>query len=441
MVPLARAAGTPSGAATAWRRLAAIRAGDSPTRLRAAAAVTALCGVLLSIGGWFAVDRREAAIEDAAAAAEQLIRVQDVRVLVVQADSIASGAYLEGGQERPERRADYDARVTAAASGLVQVAASAEGDDIDLLQAATGELARYVGLVEQARANNRQGFPVGAAYQRQAREVAIGLVDDLRTVEQQTRDRVNDSIERADGASWPLVLTAFVLLAAIVVGSLWLAARWRRLVNLPLAAAGVIALLVLTVGVGVNGRAAGDAGDAVSGDLAAADLIAQARAAGFDARADEALTLVARGNGAAYETGWALSSSIVAAALDQACTEFDAGCDAIDAYGRYADGHALIRDLDDGGDWDAAVSLSTTGSAAGVDGAGVDGAGLDPVTDFDDFADRSSTALAARSQAAATTLADAVDPLGALQVIVVVAGLAAAGLAVAGYGQRLREYR
>ena len=38
------------------------------------------------------------------------------------------------------------------------------------MESANAGLARYTGLIEQARANNRQGFPVGAAYQRQANE-------------------------------------------------------------------------------------------------------------------------------------------------------------------------------------------------------------------------------------------------------------------------------
>ena len=83
------------------------------------------------------------------------------------------------------------------------------------------------------------------------------------------------------------------------------------MVNVPIAIAGLITLLVLTVGAGVNHRAVDRAADAVSGPLTAADLLAQARAAGFDARSNEALTLIFRGNGQAYETQWQLSSSVV----------------------------------------------------------------------------------------------------------------------------------
>ena len=58
------------------------------------------------------------------------------------------------------------------------------------LSEASRLLGSYVGLVEQARANNRQGFPVGATYQRQANGIVSNadadtpdIVSSLRAVE------------------------------------------------------------------------------------------------------------------------------------------------------------------------------------------------------------------------------------------------------------------
>ncbi|MEZ5250292.1 MAG: hypothetical protein R2713_14105 [Ilumatobacteraceae bacterium] len=333
------------------------RAADSPTRLRLATAATVLVGIALSIGGWYAIDRRDTAIDDAAAAAAQLIQVQDVRVQVVQADSIASNAYLLGGQEAPELRAAYDDRIDDAGAGLSRASGDATETDEPLLGTAVQQFARYVGLVEQARANNRQGFPVGAAYQRQARTVASELAATLQLVEQNTRQRVDDSMSRAYRASWLLVVTALLALAALLVGSAWLSRDFRRLLNVPLVVAALIAFLVLTVGVGTNARAAGRAGDAVREPLSAADLVAQARVAAFDARSSEALTLINRGNGAAYEQQWQLSASIADIALERACDEHGVGCGSMDDFDAYAASHAEVRLLDDGGDWDDAVDL------------------------------------------------------------------------------------
>jgi hypothetical protein len=424
VTPTSTAAGPP----TRVSRSFSLRHADSPTRLRLASAGTVLLAVLLAVVGFAAVDRRASAIDAAAGSAEQLIRVQDVRVLVTQADSLAANAYLQGKEETTEQRAAYDSRVADATAGLVATAGAAQGAEADGLEVANGLLARYVGLVEQARANNRQGFPVGAAYQRQARTVASDLVTQLRDVEQLTRARVESDIERSYSASWPFVLATIAMAAALVLGSSWLARRWKRLVNIPLATATVIVGLVLVVGLFVNARAAANAGDALRGPLTAADLVAQARGAAFDARSNEALTLINRGNGAAYETEWLRSMSIVDNALEQSCNDHGVACDAGSDAAAYRDAHAAMRTLDDDGDWDAAV-------------AAVNAADSDLTTSFEIVASGTQSALASEIDAATSGFSDAASPLGPLRVLVVVAGIAVAFLGVRGYGQRLREYR
>ncbi len=417
---------TPPAAATTTSRRSWWRRADSPSKLRLATAVTVLAAIGLSLGGWYSIDRRDTAIDDAADAAAQLIDVQDVRVQVVQADSLASTAYLVGGQESAERRAAYDASIADAAAGLLVAAQRATETDAPELQRAGALLTRYTGLVEQARANNRQGFPVGAAYQRQAREVASELVASLRVVEERTRRRVDDSMERGHRASWLLVLTAFVVVGVVLAGSWWLARRWRRLVNVPLAAAAVVAVGVLTIGVAVNAAAVRRAGDAVRGPLSAADLVAQARAASFDARSSEALTLINRGNGAAYEQQWQLSASVVDTALGRSCDDFGVACDLVPLADAYRESHEEVRRLDDGGEWDAAVEFALTGR---------------PATDFDALAAASADVLDERAAAAQGEFDRADRSLPLLRLLVVLAGAAIAALAAVGYGQRLREYR
>lgn len=427
---LRRVASTPRSTSPSVRarRLAVWRNADSPTQLRLATAVTVVAGLILSLGGWYAIDRRDTAIDDAAGAAAQLIQVQDVRVQLVQADSLASTAYLVGGQESPDARTQYDEHVAEASAGLLRAVQGATAADRAELEQAGQLLSRYVGLVEQARANNRQGFPVGAAYQREARQVASDVVASLRTVEERTRARVDDSTARAYRASWLLVLSALVVLALLAAGSWWLASKWRRLVNVPLAAAGVLTLLVLTVGVAVNGRAVARAGDAVSGPLSAADLVAQARAAGFDARSSEALTLINRGNGAAYEQQWQLSASVVEQALEQACDQHGVGCATFVDHQAYADAHAQVRALDEGGDWDGAVAAATDASG-------------EVAQSFAAFAVQSGDELQVQSSSAQREFDAADDSLPTLRLLVVLVGLAVAVLAAIGYGQRSREYR
>ena len=409
---------------------------SSPAKLRAATTVTVVCALLLCLGGWWSIEQRAGAIDDAAAAARQLIRVQDVRVRVVEADSLASRAYLEGGQEDPEQRAAYDERVAAAANGLVEASNGASAADSVLLQQASSRLATYVGLVEQARANNRQGFPVGAAYQRQARTISVAIVEDLRNVEANARAAVDDRMARGHRASALFVASALVLVAVLAAGSVWMAVRWRRLINVPLAIAGVIAVLVVVLGGSINASAIEDADAVVEGSLSSADLLAQARAAAFDARSNEALTLVYRGNGAPFAEAWERSRSVVDSALDASCGEFGDGCDAQERWDTYTDGYDSVRALDTGGDWDSAVALSTTGQSPNATEPAVD-----PVAPFDEFATSTAGVIEARIAVAEEGFADAGERLGALAAGVVLAGVAVALLATAGYGQRLREYR
>ena len=432
MATLSRTIGRFTGGAGSWLgRLGVSSARDSPTRLRLAAAATVLVSLVLSIGGWYGIDRRGTGIDDAAQAASQLILVQDVRVRVVQADSLASVAYLIGGQEPADQRREYDDRISEAAGGLTTAASAATRDDVAALERATALLTRYVGLVEQARANNRQGFPVGAAYQRQARGIVDEIVAALRSVESNSRARVNASMDRAHRAGALVAGAGIALLVAIALGSWWMARRWRRLLNVPLVVAAAIVLLVLTIGGSISASAARRADRAVSGPLTAADLLAQARAAGFDARSNEALTLIARGNGAGYEVEWQRSTSVVTTAVGAACAGFDVGCDASLSFDRYVDQHQALRVLDDTGDWDTAVAAST----------GDRGSAVNTMVPFDEFAAQAGSDVGVQADVAADGFDRASAPLGTLGLIVGVAGLATAALAVAGYGQRLREYR
>jgi hypothetical protein len=171
-----------------------------------------------------------------------------------------------------------------------------------------------------------------------------------------------------------------------------------------------------------------DADSAVAGSLSTADAAAQARAAAFEARSQEALSLINRGNGAANEVVWKTSSDTV----DQALGRVAAG-EVRSAYAGYAAAHVELRALDDGGAWGPAVKTSL-----GVQNT-ANGANL--VGQFDAF-DQSVSSVVTTERARVTSrLTDAVDPLASLRVLVLLIGAAAAALIAFGYGQRLKEYR
>ncbi len=396
-----RAGGASSGRAVAERLgqqlLARLRAsystrGGTPSRLRVAMVVTVIATLAFGVAANYGINRRAASIADAGSAATQLLALQDIRVAVVEADSVASRSFLVGGQERADQRQQYLDDIARASSMIVQAGLHLDigGDQADALAAASTALTDYTGLVEQARANNRQGFPVGTAYQRQANAVVTDrIVPALRVVEQGQRDAVDAGIAAAHRAGAWLLAAGIATIVLVLAGAVWLALRFRRLVNVPMAIAAVVLLAVVIGGGAAQTRAMNRADDAVSTSLANADVLSQARAAAFDARSQEALTLINRGNGQANETNWQRSSVIVRSALDHrrsspggsvVCRTSE-NCDLSDAYDRYMAAHKRLRDLDDGGNWDAAVTASlgadAPAAAPGTDAPGSDLPGAD----------------------------------------------------------------
>jgi len=400
-----------------------LRGGSTPARLRVWMICTMVVAVLFGVLGAFGVGRRDASLGDGAEAAAQLLAVQDVQVRLVNADSIARENYLRGGIEDAGKRATYEAELSAVSEGLVAVGNRVLPAEARQLASVAAQLGEYAGLVEQARANNRQGFPVGAAYLRSANALSGSMVAALRDVQSSLRSQVNDSLDRADKAGSWLHVTGWPLVLLLLAGGWWHAKRFRRLVNPALAVATGLSLLLLLLGGSTQGSAMADAEAATATSLEAADLVAQARSAAFEARALESSTLIARGSN--NDDPWLLAGSTSTAALVTLC-DTTGDCALTDGFAFYADSHAAVRALDDDGDWEAAREASLDGLAA------------DAFTAFD--IDSGGSAQAYRDSAT-DQLRSATDGLSWMRVLVFFGGLAIAALSLVAYGQRLREYR
>ncbi len=423
MSALGRGAGRAgSGLAAAARGIA--KGGSTPARLRAWMVATAMVALLFGVLSATGVDRRASSLEAADAASQQLIAVQDVQVRLVHADAIARENYLRGGIEDGAKRATYASELAAVSDGLVSVANSVLPNEAATLASVSAQLSRYSGLVEQARANNRQGFPVGAAYLRLANTLSGEMATSLQSVQASLRQQVNDNLDRADKAGAWLHATGWPLVVMLVVGGAWVASRFRRLLNVPIALAGLVTLLMLVIGGTIQGSTMSDAERATSGPLQAADLAAQARSASFAAHAQEFTTLIARGSGA-DDSAWQTSISTTELALDRLCDIADE-CSLKSSVREYADAHASVRDSDDSGDWDAARESSLDGEAALA---------------FSAFDSASSSTAEVLRERAASAMTSAPDGLALLRVLSFLAGLGVAALVLVGYSQRLREYR
>jgi hypothetical protein len=423
--PIAGTPRTPAERVVArWRRARAdVR--QTPGRMRLVSAGLVVAGLLAALGGAQAFRTAQGALERADANASQLVRLQLIQTSLVSADADATNAFLEGGLEPVEQRRDYD-QALRRASAQIAYAARAQPADGTALAALNNDLQDYAGQVQLARANNRQGLPVGAQYLRAAsatlRAGALPLLDNLTAANEQ-RARQEFSAARASLA-W-LMVTYPLVLAALVAALIWLARRTHRYLNVPLAGAGLVALVALIGGLIVLGSMAATVSDVRDGSYSSARALAGARVAAFDAKANESLTLVSRGSGASFETAWLEAAGEVTTGLAAGASAKEAEL----SWQQYADLHREIRELDEAGGWDQAVARATSRAADS------------PNRRFDTFDRATDTDLNAASAATTDQLRDAGRGLAVGGWLAALAGLAVAALAWWGLAQRIEEYR
>jgi hypothetical protein len=383
--------------------------------------------VLFGIAGALAFIEQSYAVNRAEDSTAQLIRVQDIQTYLLSADATVTNAFLVGGLEPTSQRATYDQAIEQTAA-LVADAAEAQPADREALSALNQLVVEYAATVEQARANNRQGLPVGAQYLRDAsaqlRAEALPIMDNLV---QANADRASDRMDSS--AVWWFLLVGVLVLAALGYSQYWVARRFKRTINLGLAAGTVVVVVALLAGVVLLGSVASKINDVEDGPFSVVTAAAQARIAAYDAKANESLTLISRGSGAAFEEAWVARADDVTSQLDvvdQIWGETNAQTD----WTAYTDVHENIRELDDGGQWEQAVEIAI---------------GTDPQTSsngtFGTFDDGLSTTLDQASADADAGLSDVGPVLVIGTVLLLVAGGVSALLAWWGLSQRLKEYR
>ncbi|NMM23345.1 MAG: hypothetical protein HHJ11_07590 [Phycicoccus sp.] len=406
----------------------------TPGRLRILALSTVAVSLIFALSAFSTFGSTHDALGRGEANTAQLVRIQAIHTNLIRADADATNAFLVGGLEPAAQRTEYTSSLAQAAR-LIAEAAKAQPADGPALGALNNSLLTYAGLIEQARATNRQALPVGAQYLRIAssslRSDALPILDALVKANEA---RVSAELDRAAGASSPLIASGVLALLVLLGGMGWLSLRTHRLVNPPLAAATAIILVTLVVG-SISLAAVGSRVDDVrKGSYAATLATAKARIAAFDAKSNESLTLIARGSGSAFQKAWVSSSEVVTAQSAVAGRLNDRAAKLDQLWVSYAKTHALIRKADDEGRWESAVALAT-GSGAGA--AGVTSANVS----FDAFDTSSAAALTSSSRAASDSLNTPLTWLPFVSWLGLLVGLAAAVSAWWGVSLRLEEYR
>jgi hypothetical protein len=398
----------------------------TPGRLRALLILSAVVAVLFGLAAAQGFRQSESALKRAEANTAQLVRVQAIHTSLVAANADATNAFLVGGLEPPAQRQHFvDSLATA--SKLIAEAATAQPADQTVLGQLNTTLLTYNGQIEQARANNRQGLPIGSQYLKDANAT---LQDDslplLNALVAANEDRVDTEFDGVGGGNIWLIVGGLISLAVLVLTMIWLARRTHRYLNVPLAAGAVLVLLTMVVGGAGLAGASSSAKDTRDDTYADALALSRARIAAYDAKSNESLTLIARGSGAAFEKAWTDAAKQVDEQLGK-IGRFNS--DAETGWRQYKTTHVAIRKDDNDGDWDAAVQKAI--------GSGQSSANAY----FAVFDTGSNTKLDVTSKDAQAQLADArgsLPPIGWLGLPI---GIAAALLAAWGLSQRLGEYR
>lgn len=371
--------------------------------------------------------------------------VQRLYSALADADAAAASSLLAAGDEPIELRRRYENDIALVGPTLGLAALDRSGDPRvkEQIEIVGRQVPTYAGLVETARVNSRQGLPIGGAYLREASHLMRTEI--LPAAERLYRiqvERVAD--ERESAVSFPYAATALaiLLLVALVLAQLQVRRLSKRRLNVGL----IVAMSAIVLGVIWSGVAmtthARLVNEGHEHGTAQVNLLADTRITASQARADELLTLVARGGGAEYEEQFAKLSRTIAGeggdggmlrearamtADEEMVTHLDKATGAAE---RWLTTHGEVRESDDGGKYEEAVELAIDSRRAGSS-----------ASEFRSLDDHLGMAISGGRQhfvdetvggARALTL---LTTGWALLALVAVAGV------VSGIRQRLREYR
>lgn len=413
----------PDSAAPSPAAKAAESTMSTPQRLRLLSLGVVVVGLVIGVIGALIFTYLAVSLSRARADTAQLIRVQKIQSNLLSADATATNAFLVGGLEPPAQRAAYD-QAMSSTSSLIAEAAQAQPADGTALAALNQQVLSYAGMIEQARANNRQGLPIGAQYLRNAsaqlRSDALPILNNLVSA---NATRATDEMKA--GAGYIVLVIALLGLGGVIAAQVWLARRFKRKINVGMLASSIV-LLVLVIGsLIVVLQLRSSLQEISSGSLAAVNTAADARINANDAKSNESLTLIARGSGQAFEAAWKSSADSVAENLGRLTDKPEL----VGQWQAYTDVHTQIRALDDEGQWDKAVAKAT-GSANDSSN-----------TVFGAFDSNLAGYLDGVSQQASNSLANEQPVMVVAAVLILLGGLAAALLGRRGVAERLREYR
>ena len=432
----------------AWWR-SRLDGATTPARLRLLLALLILLSLAWGALAALTANQHASAAADVVAVSEPLsLDAEQIYTSLSDADATAANAFLAGGLEPTAARQRFQADITEAAikieaaSALVGASAArtqlpghlanvtsaadtAIGDDLAIL---SGQLPAYTDEVGTARADNRLGLPLGAAYLREAstllRETLLPAASDIYT-----RESAQLTSASAQATGLPLLVIAVV--AALGIGfvfyrsSRWLSRHTHRMVNYGLLLAALVGLvsLVWLAGSFVIGRS--DLLHAQQQGSAPAQAYARAEVAALQAHADESLTLIDNTGDDSYQKDYATlqdrlgpgpGTLLAATGSSQAAAQAQAWYQA----------HKALRAKDDAGDHPDAVQSALNGDAA---------------SSFRQLSQTLSEGIETHQAVFASSARSGRDAFTGLAIGMIVASLVMVAGCAWGLSRRLAEYR
>lgn len=287
---------------TAWAegvdRLRAA-ATTEPGRLRIIGALLALLVVAFgSVTAWQMTERSAAADNVLHSSQPLSASAADIYRSLADANTAASSGFLAGGQESQKTRERYEDDIRTAAAKLITAANSSEpGSSAAKTISQLNELLpEYKGLIERARANNRQGYPLGGAYLRYANDtMQREMLPKAERLYLSENRRLNADYAAAKPYPWAAIALGVVALGALAWAQRRNYHRTNRVLNQGMAAATAASLAVLlwlTVGHTV---ARSGLNESYDHGVRSLNVLHDAQIASLKARGNENLTLISRG--------------------------------------------------------------------------------------------------------------------------------------------------
>ncbi|WP_328677796.1 hypothetical protein OG905_26400 [Streptomyces sp. NBC_00322] len=416
-----------------------------PGRLQIIGAVLAALVVAFGAVTAFEISDRASAADDVVSRSQPLSAdAASIHRSLADADAAAANGFLAGAEEPRAIHERYEKDITAASRLLINAATNTDSSTESGRQIAAlnEQLPRYTGLIERARANNRQGLPLGGAYLRYANlkmsNELLPAADKLYKAETKRLGEDND-----DARDWPFVSFGLGVLA---LGALvWAQRRNYLLTNrmfnhglLAATAASTVVILWLIVGHTV---ARAELNNAMESGQESLKALNSSRVQALQARANENLAVVSRGavltpdgKNDQYEFNYTNRMDAVGVTLTSAKDLADDSegrdpvADATNAVAEWRTRHKKARNTDNGGDYDSALQQIIGPKASTGQSFDTVDAALRRAIDHEQ---REFTASATSGRGALDGL-----PVGAAALAV----LGAAG-AVIGINRRLSEYR